>query len=291
LFQNWLVKNPYYVISFSAATSKSNAGAAATNTTAYIADYLWDRPDMVLLHRNPPQVNNGRDRKLTPSEAFAYANKLALDRMNGYGVEYGSSFSCDFLDGEQQNSQWLPVKSQISETGIIPEEARRQEHCNVPNYNGAYQNYPQLHLGNNIQQCELMLRRGDASCYDNADNIDIPDYIFTGPDGELKTTHLLPGRGSIERAIKAIIVDTGTEWRHDSALVVAYRYYYTHHTLPGFELWPTQLSANSHRSGYLLWNPNPRVRSKKNRLASPTVPYCNDRKGWLYKENLIVSSK
>ena len=42
-------------------------------------------------------------------------------------------------------------------------------------------------------------------------------------------------------AIKAIIVDSSTEWRHDSALAVAYRYYYTHHTLSGFEQWAPQI--------------------------------------------------
>jgi len=249
LFQNWLVKNPYYVVSLSAENSKSNWGAAATNATAYIADYLWDRSDILLIHRNPPQIDKGKETRLTPSEAYTHANKLALDRMNGYGVEHGSIFSCDFLDREQQSSQWTPVKSQISEMGIIPEDARRQEYCNIPSYNGEYQNYPQIHLGSNIQQCELMLRRGDDSCFDNVARSDIPGYTFKGPDGKLKTTHLYPGRGSIERAIKAIIVDTRTEWRHDSALSVAFRYYYNYHTLPGFEQWAAQLSGQTDDCG------------------------------------------
>ena len=246
LFQNWLVKNPYYIVSYSAESSKSNWGAAATNTLAYIADYLWDRPDVLLIHRNPPQVNDGHDMELGPSEAYQHANKLALDRMNGYGVEYGSNSSCDYLSGDQQSNQWPPVNSQITEMGIIPEDARREEYCNVPVYNGEYQNYPQLHLGHNIQQCELMLRRGNASCYDNVDNSDIPDYEFIGPDGNPKSTHLYPGRGSIERAIKAIIVDSNTEWRHDSALEVAFRYYYAHQTLPGFEQWAEHLNGQPH---------------------------------------------
>lgn len=245
LFQNWLVKNPYYVVSYSASNSTSNWGSAATNTTAYIADYLWDRPDIDLIHRNPPEINDGQNLEMKASDAFEYANRLAIERMNGYGVEYASSSSCDFLNGEQQNKDWVPVKSQISELGIIPEDARRQEFCNIPKYNGEYQNYPQVHLGNNIQQCELMLRRGDASCFENVDISDIPEYNFEGPDGNLKTTHLYPGRGSIERAIKAIIVDSATEWRHDSALEVAYRYYYVHSTLPGIEQWVAQLSGRS----------------------------------------------
>jgi hypothetical protein len=168
-----------------------------------------------------------------------------FDRINGYGIEYFSSDSCDYLNGAQQNSQWLPVKSQISENGIIPEDARREENCNIPAYNGQYQNYPQVHLGNNIQQCELMLRRGDSSCYDNVDKSDLPNYTYLDPNGVFKSTRLVPGRGSIERAIKAVIVDSGTEWRHDSALAVAYRYYYEHHTLSGFEQWAGQLDRVS----------------------------------------------
>lgn len=237
LFQNWLVKNPYYVVSYAAEASKSNWGAAATNATAYIADYMADRPELLLIHRNPPQVNGGEDIARSPAEAYRHANRLALDRMNGHGIEYMSRYSCDYLSGDQQSEQWNPVKSQITERGIIPEDARRQEFCNIPTYHSEYQNYPQVHLGNNIQQCELMLRRGDRSCYDNIDHSDIPDFTFTGPDGVERTTHLRPGRGSIERAIRAIIVDSGADWRHGPALAVAYRYYHEYKTLPGFEFW------------------------------------------------------
>ncbi len=245
LFQNWLVKNPYYITSHSAVSSKSNWGAAATNTAAYIADYLWDRPDVLLIHRNPAEVNGGKDSALSPSEAYAFANDLMIKRMDGYGVDYSSGVSCDLLNGPRQSADWPAVKSQISEKGIVTEDSRREEFCNIPVYNGQYENYPQVHLGNNIQQCELMLRRGDNQCFENVDNTDIPEYTYKGPDGMLKTTHLYPGRGSIERAIKAVIIDSNTEWRHDSALAVAYHYYYNHHKLPGIEKWSAQLERNN----------------------------------------------
>jgi len=247
LFQNWLVKNPYYLVSYTAEEAKSNWGAAATNTLAYIADYLWDRPDVRLIHRMPDIKRRGsyKEIQLTAQEAYARANQLMLDRMNGYGVELHSTNSCDYLAGVQQNKQWEPVKSQINENGIIPEDARREESCNVPQYNGEYQNYPQVHLGNNIQQCELMLRRGDASCYDNIDNSEVADYSYVDAKGITQTTHLYPGRGSIERAIKAIIIDSETEWKHDAALEIAYRYYYNHHTLPGFDKWLAELDRPS----------------------------------------------
>lgn len=241
LFQNWLVKNPYYIISLSAEESLSNWGAAATNALAYIADYLWDRPEVSIIHRVPEVLYGSDTVTFSPAEAFAHANQLAIDRMNGYRVELRSSRACDLFVSPQQNPSWDMVKSQISEIGIIPEDARREEYCNISEYNGLYQNYPQIHLGNNIQQCELMLRRGDSSCYDNIDESDIPGYTFVGADGENHVTHLYPGRGSIERAIKAIIVDSGTEWRHDSALEVAYHYYYSANTISGIDLWYEEL--------------------------------------------------
>jgi hypothetical protein len=243
LFQNWLIKNAYYVVSYTAEDAQSNWGAAGTNATAHVADYLADRPEVLIVHRRPKlQDSEAFDEiTLTPAAAYAWANQMMLDRMNGYRVDLHSSNSCDYLQGKQQSSNWAPAKSQITENGIIPEDARREEYCNVPKYNGEYQNYPQVHLGNNIQQCELMLRRGDSACYDNVDQSDLPNYTFTGTDGKQKTTHLHPGRGSIERAIKAIIVDAKTQWKHDSALEMAYRYYYNHHTLPGFEQWFAEL--------------------------------------------------
>jgi hypothetical protein len=246
LFQNWLVKNPYYVVSLSAEESMSNWGAAGTTTLAFIADYLWDRPEVEVVHRVPVERYGIEHIVFTPAEAYTHANQLALDRMNGYRAEIRSSYACDYFRQPQQNPNWVFVKSQISEKGIIPEDARREQYCNIQVYNGEYQNYPQIHLGNNIQQCELMLRRGDSSCYDNVDWTDLPAYEFIGTDGESKVTHLYPGRGSIERAIKAIIVDSGTEWRHDSALELAYRYYYSSITLDGFEQWYPQLSQQSH---------------------------------------------
>ena len=237
LFQNWLVKNPYYVISYTAVDAQSNWGAAATNATAHIAAYLLDRTDVTLIHRFPEEINGGETISLSPLKAYHYANALAINRSNGYNVEYMSVESCDYLTGDQQDPNFAPVKSQIAENGILPEDARREESCNIPEYDGAYQNYPQLFLGNLIQQCELMLRRGDSSCYDNIDNTDIPDYEFVDKSGTARTTHLRPGRGSIVRAIDAIIVDSATEWRHDSALAVAYSYYRDQHTPEQVEAW------------------------------------------------------
>jgi hypothetical protein len=237
LFQNWLVKNPYYIVSLSAESAQSNWGASGTNTIAYIADFLWDRSEVKLISRT-----ENSQLSLSPKQAFERSRQLALDRMNGYRVELESSNSCDYLSGSQQDVEFPKVKSQITELGIIPEDARRDEYCNIIAYDGAYQNYPQLHLGSNIQQCELLLRRGDSSCYDNVSQNEI-NFTFVDPGGTIHTTTLHKGRGSIERAIKSIIVDSKTEWKKDSSLEVAYRYYFLHHTLPGFEKWAAQLDS------------------------------------------------
>jgi hypothetical protein len=242
LFQNWLVKNPYYVVSYAGESAQSNWGAAATNAMAHIADYTRDREDVTLVGRRPPRIEGGRETALSPAAAFDYANRLALDRMNGYRVEHSSSRSCDVMQGGQQLGSRPPVKSQITELGILPEDARREQHCNIERYGSEYQNYPQLHIGNLIQQCELMLRRGDSSCYDNVDETDIPDYVFSDQDGVSHLTHLRPGRGSLERAINAVIIDAGMEWRRDDALAVAFAYYREHQRLGGVFQWPAHIN-------------------------------------------------
>ena len=247
LFQNWLVKNPYYVVSNATTRMASNNwGAAATNATMYIADYLWDRPEVRLAHRNPPKVNGGRDFLFAPAEAYAFIKEQTLERMKMHRVNWTTS-GCDKLTGTNQDPRWPPVKSGITERGIISEDARRQESCNILVYNGSYQNYPQIHLGNQLQQCELMLRRGDTSCYDNVDNDDIPNYTYFASDGSMKTTHLYPGRGSVERAINAIIIDSGTEWRRGGALWVAYRYYRENKRLAATDLsqWVPHLGSGA----------------------------------------------
>lgn len=242
LFQNWLVKNPYYIISYAAEDRVNNWAAAATTALAYIADYVQDRGDLQLTHRMPGAANVF----YTPAQAYAHANQLALDRMNGYRVE--GSGGCDAFSASLQNSQYAYVKSQITENGILPDELRRDEDfCNLPHYAaGKYENYPQVALGNNIQQCELMLRRGDSRCYDNVATNDIPAYTFVS-GGKSFTTHLYAGRGSIERAINAIIVDAGTPWQHDEALKLAYRYYVTHYRLSAANVarWKSQFSAGA----------------------------------------------
>ena len=221
-FQEWLTI-PYRTVSWAAEASQGNWGAAGTNAIAHIADYLQDRPDITLEHRLPDELGGGAIR-LTPTEAYERANTLALDRMNGYRVDYHSSSACDYMSGNQQLPQYDPVKSQITAEGIIPDDARRAEYCNITTYNGSYQNYPQVHIGNLVQQAELQRRRGSTVLYDNIAQASILKYEFTDGNGDVHTTTLSAWRGSLKRAIHAIIA-ADTDWRHDEALAVAYGYY------------------------------------------------------------------
>ncbi len=236
LFQNWLAKNPYYIVSMTHGIN--NWGTAAAVATGYIADFLWDRADVELVHRNPSYINGGRSFLFTPGEAYQHIKTHLIDSMNGYAVSYGSSRSCDLMsDSPDQDPRFgLPVKSQITENGILPADARRQEKCNIRVYNGNYQNYPQINLDNLIAYCELLNRRGDTSCFDNIDNSDIPNFSFSDKRGKSWVTHLHPGRGSVERALDAIITDAGTVWKREGGLTVAYRYYRKNKRLPGTQL-------------------------------------------------------
>ena len=89
LFQNWLAQNPYYVVSLATTRMASNNwGAAATNSTLYIADYLWDRPTLQLRHRNPPRSTVARTpssppRRPTPSSATSPWSACACTRSVG----------------------------------------------------------------------------------------------------------------------------------------------------------------------------------------------------------------
>lgn len=236
LFQNWLAKNPYTWVSPS--YGMHNWGTAAAAAQGYIAEYLWDRPDIRLVHRNPRFRNGGKPYFFSPAEAYSFAKKTMLESMNGYTASFGSSRSCDLLeDGPDQDpSLGPPVKSQITETGIVAADARRRQKCNIRRYDGTYQNYPQLALDHLTAFCELLWRRGDSSCYDNVDWSDQPGFSYLDLKGRRRVTHLRPGRGSLERAINAIIVDSNTPWTRRGGLTVAYRYYLLHKQFPETDL-------------------------------------------------------
>lgn len=226
LFQNWLIKTAYYIVSKN-DLGNHNWGVAGSNLCLAIADYLWDRPEVIIHHRNPPWINDGEPFYFHPDQAYHYIRKHVLDSMNGYTVSFWSRHSCDLLAKSDRNLPGLgpPVKGQITENGIVTQDARRQEWCNITRYNGEYQNYPQVHLDNLLAVAELLWRRGDDTVFTNIDTTDIPRFTYTDHRGNRYTTHLKPGRGSLRRALNAIIIDSQTPYKRGNGLWVAYRYY------------------------------------------------------------------
>lgn len=137
-FQDWLAD----VIYPSLATKYrrgNNWGAVITNAGQYIADYLYDRPELKL---------DGR----SPTAAYALMRQTALDRMNGVIWD--------------QCGQGV---SMIRPDGGIPEEIRRSTTCDDTHIEqgSAAHHYLEGYLAGTISQAELCLRRGDRSLYDN----------------------------------------------------------------------------------------------------------------------------
>jgi len=221
LFQEWLAKVVYPTISFTAEVSVSNWGAAATNACTYIADYLWDRPDLTLVSYNRLDAAEPTTAR-SPAEAYEHAIQLALGRMNGTRAEGkgGSPHSCD-LDPA--------TKSMIRPDGGLPDELRRgstgcgggrilqDDHSNM---------YSQTHLQNLVAQAELLLRRGDRRIYDNvqttATRLEYEDAV-----GVQHSVPLPQGRGSLKQAILFVLDRPSFQKVRalKSAAEVAYRYY------------------------------------------------------------------
>lgn len=220
-FQEWLAAVVYPTISFTAEVSVSNWGAAATNTEAYIADYLWDRPELRLVSHNTAFADE-RTTTRTPGEAYEHAMQLALGRMSGVRAEGpgGSSSACDFDPA---------TKSMIRPDGGIPDELRRgstgckgavireDDHSNM---------YSQTHLQNVIAQAELALRRGDRRLYDY-EAADAAAIEYQDPRGRTLRATLPAGRGSLRRALLFVLGEPSRQRPRalGSAAEVAYRYY------------------------------------------------------------------
>lgn len=219
-FQEWLANVVYPLVSYTAEVSVSNWGAAATNTEAHIADFLWDRPDLALVTHNPPGSATPTISRKT-GDAYRHAIELALARMNGERAEAesGSSKSCD---AEPFG------KSMIRPDGGIPDELRRgTTGCEGRRIaeNDRSNMYSQTHLQNLIAQAELMLRRGDRRLYDNIQTT-TSMAKFTDARGRQQMKPLPAGRGSLKQAILFVLQTSNQPPRAlRSAGEVAYRYY------------------------------------------------------------------
>ncbi len=82
--QNWLAKNPYYIVSYAAEENQSNGGGGDRGDRLH-RDYLWDRPDIQLSMRQAG-TQWRHLAELLAREAYERSNELAIARMNGYRV-------------------------------------------------------------------------------------------------------------------------------------------------------------------------------------------------------------
>ncbi len=217
-FQKWLATVVYPTTSFTAEVAVSNWGAAATNLSTYIADYLYDRPDLTLVSYNVPGSPEATTSR-TPAQAYEHAIQLALRRMNGTRVEGrgGSSYSCDVEPA---------TKSMIRPEGGMPDDLRRgSTGCSGIRIlaDDKSNMYSQTHLQNLIAQAELLRRRGDLRIYGNIAN-DSPVFQYVDSRGEQHTVTLPAGRGSLRKAILFVLSQQRARALR-SACEVAYAYY------------------------------------------------------------------
>jgi hypothetical protein len=199
----------------------TNWGSAATNACTYIADYLWDRQELVLVSYNRLDADEPTTAR-SPAEAYERAIQLALGRMNGTRAEGrgASSRTCDFVSA---------TKSMIRPDGGLPEELRRgSTGCSGVRIlqNDESNMYSQTHLQSLIAQAELLRRRGDLRLYDNVQQASL-DFTYRDPKGFKHSVALPAGRGSLKRAILFILDHPSYQKPRalKTAAEVAYCYY------------------------------------------------------------------
>jgi len=64
--QNWLAKNPYYIVSYAAEENQSNGGGGDRGDRLH-RDYLWDRPDIHLSNASR-ELNGGISLSYSPAK-------------------------------------------------------------------------------------------------------------------------------------------------------------------------------------------------------------------------------
>ncbi|MBZ5545308.1 MAG: alginate lyase family protein [Acidobacteriia bacterium] len=194
IFQTWLATVVYPKADWACDTRSNNWGAAGSVTSGMIADYLTGS-GILMVDRTGATVNS--------HDAYLQAKKCQLDRMNGNS--YMDNYNC--------HNPAVGFRAD----GAIPEElARGSTGCNglwlvAEDVPGSW-SYTQTHLQGTILHAEFLLRRGDASIYNN----------------------LMPtGGGSLQRAYKFILANPnpgGLSWNWNlpneiAELEILYRHY------------------------------------------------------------------
>lgn len=190
-FQDYLAES-VYPYAEAAAHRGNNWGTGGSAAAVYIADYLWDRPDLSL------RDLDGNQR--SPSEAYTFDNNRQKARING--TDHLDSDECGDAGGAIMPDGAIPIELVRDSSGCDSEYIKELD--------GSY-TYTLTYLESVIQHAELLHRRGDNSLYDG-----------TGPGG----------KGSILKGIMFVIDNPNNpekswDWKrsHLHSLDVAYKYY------------------------------------------------------------------
>ena len=196
-FQEWIAGVAYPVARRGLDESGGNWHAWATSAVLVMADYCWDRPDLVFKSENA-----ALDEKLTAAQAWELARREFFAQAGGYKIGPTAS-SCDHQVFSQKD---LLKKSMIRPDGGIPDELRRGQTCDttvLEQAKNASTNYMGFHRDGLMVACEVAYRRGDSSLYDyvavESDEVYIPS---TGAK-----IILPPGRGSPRETLTFLVAN------------------------------------------------------------------------------------
>ncbi len=190
-FQRWLANEVYPKVEWASDVRSNNWGAAGSATAAMIADYLVDYPE---------DLRSRTGKKVTVADAYRTARQRQIDRFDGNS--YMDNYGCKTAFGQG-----------IRPDGGIPWElVRGTSGCDarwIKDLDKSW-TYMQTFMQGAVMHAELLLRRGDASLYNN----------------ETRT-----GAGSLLRAIHFLIENPAGKsvpWKEPNGkqtLELTYRYY------------------------------------------------------------------
>jgi len=202
LFLDWLNNHAYHLADWASDERSTNWGSNGSAAAAIIADYFAGS-GRTLRDRN--------NQTFTPRQAYEEAKAMQLHRMNGTGdhstgapfPNMKNSVCRNFSSTNSTNGFAHGIQSH----GGIPEETGRgSTGCSGTRLTDDDSAWTYMHttLTSMVLHAELLLRRGDASMYENLNS---------------------HGRGSLEKAMEFTVTPFGAFSSRSSIFDLGYRYY------------------------------------------------------------------
>ena len=171
-FQNWLAKVVYPKVDWASDTRSNNWGAAGSFTSGMIADYLTGS-GILMVDRYGATIDS--------HNAYLEAKTRQLNRMDGNS--YMDNYNCHYTNIGFRWDGGIPEELARGSTGCTGSWILREDYSYT---------YTMTHLQGTIMHAEMLLRRGDASIYNN---------IMSNGGGSLKRAYLFilknPHSGSL----------------------------------------------------------------------------------------------